>query len=185
MRAINWTEVAESNGGTMLDPGAYVCRIVDVHDVPDKEYLWIVYDVAEGPKAGIYAGMGRDDEWKHRFTRSYKETAEGMFKAFFTRIEESNRGFKWGGTDEREFIGKEVGLVFGEEYYTGSDGSDKKRTVVSRVIASQDVRNGNYKVPEPNDRREDKSFPFGQQKSGGAYSATGAKVDDYSDIPFM
>lgn len=191
MKPINWTEVQESTGSTMLEPGAYVCRITDVHDVPSKEYIEVVYDVIEGPKAGIYANMGPDDEWKHRFFQSYKDTAKGMFKAFYTRIQESNPGFMWNGTDERQFIGKEIGLLFRKEYYTGNDGADKERTVVDYAICSQDVRSGNFKVREPNDRRDDKSVPFGEARPyvapapmTGAYSPNGQTMD-YSDVPFM
>lgn len=158
MKKVNWTFIEESSANTILEPGGYVCRITGVQDVPDREYLWIEYDVAEGPKAGLYAGMGADDAWKHRFTRSYKQTAEGMFKAFLSRLEESNRGRfsieQWQATcDERAFIGLEVGLVFQKELYTNNQGEDKERTVVARVVASQDIRNGDFKVPEPNDRR--------------------------------
>lgn len=157
----NWAIIEESNPSTMLEPGGYVCRITGVQDVPEKEYLWIIYDVIEGEKAGIYGGMGADDEWKHRFTRSYKDSAAGMFKAFLNRLEESNkmgpRPFsveQWQVySDERQLVGLEIGLVFGKELYTTERGEDKERTVVSGVYASQDIRSGNYKVPEPKDRR--------------------------------
>lgn len=158
MKLKHWEMIEESKPSTQLDPGAYVCRIVDVNDVPEKEYLWIVYDVAEGQQSGCYANMGRDEAWKHRFTRSYKETAEGMFKAFLNRLEESNRGrfsvSAWSQTcDERQLVGLEVGLLFQKEQYTNDKGDDKERTVVVGVVASQDVRNGDYKLPEPKDRR--------------------------------
>lgn len=182
MKPINWTEVKESTGSTMLEPGAYVCRIVDVHDVPEKEYLWVVYDVAEGSQKGAYAGMGPDDEWKHRYAQSYKESARGMFKAFVNRVQESNPGFEWNGTDERQFVGKEVGLLFGKEYYDGNNGEEKERTVVVRAIASQDVRVGNFKVPAPKDRRADQSRPFGE---AGAKPSPAGGADAYAeDIPF-
>ena len=162
MQIKNWTIIEESNGGTILESGGYVCRITAVQDVPEKEYLWIVYDVAEGPKAGMYNGLGAAEDWKHRFTRSYKDTAEGMFKAFLNRLEESNnrgpRPFKvdqwqvYG--DERQFVGLEIGLVFGKELYTNDKGEDKDRTVVSYVCASQDIRNGDFNIPAIKDRRE-------------------------------
>ena len=162
MKIKNWSIIEESTPGTMLEPGGYVCRITDVEDVPGKEYLWVVYDVIEGPRAGVYAGMGRDESWKHRFTRSYKDSAEGMFKGFLNRLEESNRvgprAFKvadWERTgDERALIGLELGLVFGKEHYTNDRGEDKERTVVVEVKSSPDIRNGEFKVPEPRDRRE-------------------------------
>lgn len=162
MKVKNWNLIEESKTNTILEPGGYVCRITAVQDVPDREYLWIVYDVAEGPSAGIYSGLGISDDWKHRFTRSYKDTAEGMFKAFINRVQESNRGFVWNMQDEQQFVGKEIGLVFGKELYTNDKGEDKERTIVSYVCASQDIRNGDFKVPEVKDKRTNvSSAPVG------------------------
>lgn len=175
MKRINWELVEESKPSTMLPPGGYVCRITDVHDVPEKEYVWVVYDVIEGEHAGIYSGMGADEEWKHRFTRSYKDTARGMFKAFVSRVEESNRGFKWDGEHETQFVGKEIGLVFQTEQYTTDKGEDKERTVVVGVEAAQDVRNGDFYMPKPRDRRK-KVEPRDQ--------APEAVAGAYDDVPF-
>ena len=63
--------------------------------------------------------------------------------------------------------------------------------MVDYAICSQDVRSGNFKVREPNDRRDDKSVPFGEARPyvapapmTGAYSPNGQTMD-YSDVPFM
>ena len=173
MKLINWEEVEESKPTTMLEPGGYVCRITAVEDVPSKEYLWVVYDVIEGERAGVYAGLPKSDDWKHRFTRSYKDTARGMFKAFVNRVEESNPGFKWDGSDERQFVGKLVGLVFQKEQYTNDKGDDKERTVVVGVESADDIRNGGYYMPEPKDRRTK------------VETAAAAQSGPYDDIPFL
>ena len=173
MKLINWEEVEESKPSTMLEPGGYVCRITAVEDVPSKEYLWIVYDVIEGERAGVYAGLPKSDDWKHRFTRSYKDTARGMFKAFVNRVEESNPGFKWDGSDERQFVGKLVGLVFQKEQYTNDKGDDKERTVVVGVESADDIRKGGYYMPEPKDRRTK------------VETAAASQSGPYDDIPFL
>ena len=173
MKLINWEEVEESKPSTMLEPGGYVCRITAVEDVPSKEYLWVVYDVIEGERAGVYAGLPKSDDWKHRFTRSYKDTARGMFKAFVNRVEESNPGFKWDGSDERQFVGKIVGLVFQKEQYTNDKGDDKERTVVVGVESADDIRKGGYYMPEPKDRR------------AKVAAASASQSGPYDDIPFM
>lgn len=167
MKVKNWSIIEESTPSTMLEPGGYVCRITGVQDVPEKEYIWIIYDVIEGEKKGIYSDLGIADDWKHRFTRSYKDTAEGMFKAFLNRLEESNnygpRPFKvdqWQVySDERQLVGLEIGLVFGKELYTNDKGEDKERTVVSYVCASQDIRNGDFNIPKVKDKRENVAAP--------------------------
>lgn len=178
MKIKAWNLIEESTPSTMLEPGGYVCRITAVQDVPEKEYLWIIYDVAEGPQAGIYSGLGVGDDWKHRFTRSYKDTAEGMFKAFINRVQESNRGFVWDMQDEYQFVGKEIGLVFGKELYTNDKGEDKERTVVSYVVASQDIRNGDFNIPKVKDKREN---PVAAP-SAPAPAAGGSVYDE--DVPF-
>ena len=176
MKIMNWELIEESKGSsTILEPGGYVCRITAVQDVPEREYVWIIYDVAEGSQAGMYSGLGVADDWKHRFTRSYKDSAAGMFKAFLSRLEESNRGrfnvANWQiHSDERQFVGLEIGLVFGKELYTNDKGEDKERTVVSYVCASQDIRNGDFKVPAVKDKRT--TVP------------ASTSYDDFNDVPF-
>ena len=113
---------------------------------------------------------------------SNKDTAEGMFKGFLNRLEESNRGrfdvAKWQMyCDERQLVGLEVGLVFGKELYTSEKGEDKERTVVSYVCASQDIRNGDFKVPELKDRREKVSASTAAAPAAGSYY-------DNSPVPF-
>ena len=103
-----------------------------------------------------------------------------MFKAFLNRLEESNRGrfsvanWQARGCNEHELVGLEVGLVFGKELYTNDRGEDKERTVVSFVEAAQDIRNGDFRVPEPKDRRE--------SVAQAPAPATYAPADD--DLPF-
>lgn len=168
MKVKNWELIEESAVGEKLPAGGYVVRIVDVNDVPEKEYLWIVYDILESnvdgklstDHAGHYGDdFGKQNPWAHRFTRSYKDSAEGMFKAFLSRLEESNRGKfdakAWQGkSDEREFVGLELGVVLQTRYYTNEKGEDKEALEVRGVYASQDIRSGDFKVPAPNDKRE-------------------------------
>ena len=159
MKPKNWAGVEESTPFEKLPAGGYVIRIVGVEDVPAKEYLNIVYDVAEGEHAGFYSDdFGKRNPWAHRFVRSYKETAEGMFKAFLMRLEESNRNFSIANwqvhSDERAFIGLELGIVLQLEQYTNDKGEDKERLEVVGVYASQDIRNGDFKLPPVKDSRK-------------------------------
>ena len=176
MKVKNWVFTESRAGGnSMLPAGGYVCRIAGVEDVASREYVWVVYDVAEGEFAGRYANMGADEAWKHRFTRSYKDSAESMFEDFLSRLEESNRGrfsvAEWSarGCNPQAFVGLEIGLVFGVEQYTKNNGDDATRTVVSYVTAAQDIRNGDFKVPAPKDRREKvETAPTAAPSAGGS-----------------
>lgn len=158
MKIMNWIGVEESTPYQKLPAGGYVVTIVDVEDKEDREYLNIVYDVSEGPYTGFYADdFGTNNPWAHSFVRSYKDKALGMFKAFLARLEESNRQFsiaKWQVHSEpRQLIGLELGIVVQTELYTNGRGEDRERLNVVGVYASQDIRNGDYKLPEPKDAR--------------------------------
>ena len=179
MKKYNWIPVEESTPFTKLPAGGYVVRITDVEDMSGKEYLNIVYDIAEGEHAGFYSdSFGKLNPWAHRFVRSYKDTARGMFKQFLARLEDSNRGFsieQWQATsDERDLIGLELGIVLQKELYTNDKGEDKERLDMVGVYAAQDIRNGDYKMPEPKDNRRDVPAASSRQ--------TKSIYDD--DIPF-
>lgn len=182
MQIKNWALIEESNGGSKLPAGGYVCRITAVEDVPSKEYLNITYDIVEGQYAGHYSDdFAQKNPYIHQFVRSYKQSAEGMFKAFLSRLEESNNG-RGGGrafsianwqvhANEQEFVGLDIGLVMQYEKYTNGKGEDKERLNVERVYATQDIRNGDFKVPEPKDSRT-------------TVPAAASSYDSYGDVPF-
>lgn len=158
MKAMNWVEVDESTPFEKLPAGGYVVRITDVEDVSSREYLNIVYDVAEGPHQGFFSDdFSRANPWKHRFVRSYKQTAQGMFRAFLARLEDTNPGFEVAAwqvrSNEQQFVGLLVGVVVQYELYTNDSGDDKERLNVVGVYSADDIRAGNYKLPEVKDSR--------------------------------
>ncbi len=57
--------------------------------------------------------------------------------------------------------------------YTNNQGEDKERLNVVGVYAAQDIRNGDYKLPEPKDKRTQVGS-----------STTTAVADPYDDVPF-
>lgn len=175
MKKKNWSEVEEASGSSMLPAGGYVVRITDVEDFPEKEYLKFTFDVAEGE----YAGFFRNDDrpYVHQFVRSYTDKAEPFFKHFLVCLEESTRGkFKieeWEKTcDESRLVGLELGVVFQVEDYTNTKGEDRKRMNAEGFYAAQDIRNGDFTVPDPKDTRE------------GVPQASGAPADMFDDVPF-
>ena len=46
MKVKAWNLIEESAGGSKLPVGGYVIKILDVEDVPSREYLRITYDIA-------------------------------------------------------------------------------------------------------------------------------------------
>ena len=51
----NFNTVNASGSRERLKPGGYVVRITAVKDNAKKEYLEVLYDIAEGPAAGYYS----------------------------------------------------------------------------------------------------------------------------------
>lgn len=151
MKKVDLTNVQEAGEFPKLVAGGYVCRYTNVEDKPDKEYLYMEFDIAEGEFKDYYKQMNENLKfWGGRVFRSYKEAAKPMFKRMCSAVTKSNPGFLFDGNtnaDERTLIGKLVGIVLGEEEYTGNDGSLKTRLYVFAEKPVDDIRNGNYKVP--------------------------------------
>lgn len=136
-----------------LPAGGYIVKITAVKDEANKEYLALVYDIAEGEKKGFYADeWGQEHPYAHRLIASYKEKALGMFKGRLKAIDESN-GTNFAeraatGFDEQELVGKIVGMVIGYEEYETDRGDVRERSYVKAVCAADRIRRGEFKVPE-------------------------------------
>ena len=159
MRRIDLSNVQEAGERRQLPAGAYVCEIRNVTDYPEKEYLKIVYDIAEGEYRNYFAearSKNPDWEWYGAYTRSYKTTALPFFKRFCSAINKSNQGFVFDGgnanADERTLIGKRVGLVFQEEEYYSNSGDLRTRLIVARECDVAKV--AEQKVPKPKKLQE-------------------------------
>jgi hypothetical protein len=155
MKPINNYESVQASSGEFARPtaGGYICKIVDVEDVPMNaqgkgDYLRIEYDIADGELKGYYKEQFDrwGGNWNASFIRSYKEKALGMLKHFTNCIEQSNAGYEW-DWNEKGLIGKAVGLVLGEEEYRNSAGEIKIKLVVKDIKTVEDIKNGNFKIP--------------------------------------
>ena len=159
MKRIENYETVQASSGEFARPtaGGYICKIMDVEDVPlnSKEpnkgdYIRIEYDIADGEFKGYYKEQFDrwGGNWFASFIRSYKETAVGMFKHFTNCVEKSNAGYEW-DFNEKGLIGKVVGLVLGEEEYENKSGEIKTKLIVSQVKTVEEIKNGDFKVPAP------------------------------------
>lgn len=148
----NFKDVPISADRGRLPVGGYVLKITAVEDDPKKEYLRIVYDIAEGPEKDRYADdWGKANDFAHAFYRSYKDKARGMFKAFLVAIDDTNatRFEKEAekGLDEKKLIGKQFGAVIAEEQYETDRGDTKTRLYVHSVMSADRIRKGDFTVP--------------------------------------
>ena len=194
MKNMNWEGVEESTPVKRPEPGGYVVRITATEDKAAREYVNLVYDIAEGPYAGFYSDdFGRRNDWAHRFVRSYKDSCEGMFKAFLARLAESNPNFSVAAwqhrCDVRDFVGLTLGIVLQYEDYTNESGEDKERLQVVGVYSVDTIRSGDYKVPARKDSRKAHgaaAVADAFDPAGYAYAAPGEQVPAsvYDDLPF-
>ena len=149
-----YDKIQESGSFKKLPVGGYVVKILSAIDVPEKEYLRISFDIAEGPNKGFFAeeyknNTREDKKWPNAgtFVRSYKEKALPMMKGFTTAVEKSNKNYTW-NFDESTLKGKLVGLVIGEEEFVNSSGKMRTRTYVNAVRSVDVIREGKFEVPE-------------------------------------
>lgn len=175
MKNINWNNVPDPVEGR-LEPGGYVCKITMVKDVPEKEYLYLEYDIAEGACKDYWNELYKSKSfWGGKLYRSYKDSALSMFKGFLTAVKESNPGFVF-NNEEKRLEGKLVGLVLGEEEYRKNDGSDGTRLYVAAIRSVDKIRSGDFTVPPKKLLQAG-----GSGNNGGFYPISG---DDDSDVPF-
>ena len=189
----NEYENASATGGEYqrMTAGGYVCRIQAVRTkgtdyygkeidyVTEKQYVKLIWDVAEGDFAGKFSDdywTGEDKDWGHQVYMSWKNM--GALKNAITCLEDSNPGFDAMAAFEADkwelFIGKQIGLVLGEEEYLGNDGTVRTRFGFPRIKSVQDIRDGKYKVPPLKKLEGEQAAP----------STAGSSDDAYSDVPF-
>lgn len=151
MKAINLTNVQEAGENTQLPAGGYVCKITNVEDVVDKEYLLVEYDIAEGPFKDYYKKLEeRANFWGGTMYKSYKEKALPMLKRFCSAVTKSNGGYIFDAgaqnADEKTLKDKLIGLVLVEEEYLKNNGEIGSRLKVDYETEVEKIRKGDFKV---------------------------------------
>lgn len=153
MRSLNWNNIqATDDGGfAALPAGGYVVYIVDMVDKASKEYVDLIWDVAEGEHKGYYSDeWGKSHPYAHHVVLSYKDKALGMLKGRLEKIQKSNPGFDpfaaWDASRFDMFRNRVFGVNLQEEEYEKQDGSVGVRLNVCQVVDSQFVRDGKVKV---------------------------------------
>lgn len=155
MRKVNWASVTASTDGDFdkLPAGPYVAVITEATDNETKQYVEIVYDIAEGEHKGYYSDdWGKSHPYAHHIFMSYKDTALGMLKGRLEAIQASNPGFDafaaWDAGRLDMFRGRLVGINLQEEEYERTDGDTGVRLNVVQVVDAQRVRDGLVKTRE-------------------------------------
>lgn len=183
MRHITWKNVQATKDGEFkkLPAGPYVCRIVEMKDKEDKEYVECIYDIAEGKYVGFYSDdWGKQHPYAHHLFLSYKDSALGMLKGRLEAIQASNAGFDpfaaWDAGRLDMFEMMLIGLNLQEQEYINSNNEIRTRLECRQVVPVQDIRDGKVK-PLPLRTLD------GKEKAEGSEPAGQASGDDVV-VPF-
>lgn len=157
MLGINLSNVEANGSYQRPGGGAYVCQIVNISNNVAKKRIEIEFDIYEGDYAGYYkATKEQFGFWGGNYSAYYTDRAQGRFKAFIEAVIASNANTDglvigdYEDIDETKLVGKLIGLAMGEKEYLGNDGLTKRKldTYGANFYTVEDIRNGNYKIPE-------------------------------------
>lgn len=180
MKAYDQTryQTREDGESTRLPVGGYICKITGVTDLPEKEYLRIEFDIADGPHKGYFAeSYQRFGYWGGSTIRSYKETARSMFNGFVQAVENSNPGYKW-DWNEKGLVGKLIGVVIGEREYLNKANEIRIGIQAAQIRSIDIIREGKYKPTEL------RRLSAGDRAKAGAAASTGYTEVTDEDLPF-
>lgn len=104
-----------------LKPGRYVCEVEKIQENAEKQYVALVFDIADGKHKGYFA---RDPWFKHCIYLSYKTDWQmKKTKQFIDVINASNPGFNGhvAFCDDKAFlfIGKKLVITLTQQYING------------------------------------------------------------------
>jgi hypothetical protein len=158
-----------------------VCRITNVVDVPDKEYLIIDMDIAEGQFKEYFENryVRFGGNWGCKKYQSYKEKALPLFKGFTTSVEESNDRYIW-DFDETKLKGKMVGVIFGEEEYLTANDEIKIITKPQFFRSVKTIREGGFEIPTLKTLSSNTNAPQAASYEGTLNGVPQYKVPDNS-----
>lgn len=171
---VGYDLVNEAGELKRLPAGPQPCKIIEVVDVPEKEYLDVYFDIVKGEFEGYFAALQASTGKNYgRITRSYKSNALPFFKAFITAVEKSNAGYKW-DWNEKSLNGKFCVVNFREEEYV-VDGQVKVMAKAAEVRSAEAFNKGQIQIL-PMKKLE--STPVVEERNLGSI-----EVDD-DDLPF-
>lgn len=142
---VGWDLINEAGELERLPVGAYACKIIEVTEVKEKQYLDVYFDIAEGKFKGYFKTL-QDATGKNygHIIRSYKKDALPFFKGFITAVEKSNPNYKW-DWNEKGLNGKFCTVVFREEEYL-KDGAIEISVKPDEVRSLQALRENRIKI---------------------------------------
>lgn len=183
----NWNAIKESakKDRDYSDPtaGGYVCIIRKAVDVPEKEYIYVEVDIAEGEFKNYASDVAeRAGFWPLKFNKSYRDNKTyneaGLptsknplhwFAKFITAVEETNNGYIFKG-DAETLAKKGVGIVFQEAEYIKKNGEIGIKLEPFSFTTAAKIRAGEFKTPTtrkpPRDQGTPKLVDLSEEEAG-------------------
>lgn len=135
-----------------IDAGGYVMRIREAKIDLKYNRLQLFMDIAEGEKAGYFERLNaKAGFWAMVLNLYLDHDSAWKFARAIDAIKASNEGFTWnddGVNDEQTLVGKYIGVVTRKVEYMGNDGVVKKKLRAYSTLPVNDIREGNFKVPD-------------------------------------
>lgn len=159
---------AEQHGKQQTLPaGPYVVLIHKVkldHTGYGNQSIKVVYDIADGEFAEMYAGIIGDEtmDWRHEVEIDIEQNKGALLNVFIKAVMASNPGyvFDWGDPDNLDtLVGKIFGIVFQERLTTvkrgARKGQDSRYLDLWDMVPADAIRSGEVNfVPPVNDKRD-------------------------------
>lgn len=177
MKQLNLNEV-EVQENLNLEPGQYLCEIIRVEDVEDKEYLKISFDIIDGQYKNYFSKIATtQNKWPNSGTlyKSYKQTALAYFKRFIVAVEKSNADYTF-DFDEQKLVHKKFVGNFGIEEWKNDEGDIIESVKLDEARSVESWKQGKIKTPTPK-RYEEKEEEIQSQPAQTQYASD-------KDLPF-
>lgn len=188
----NWnnTDSLQEGEFVRLPAGGYVCVVLNASIEKSQQgnlQLILTLDIAEGDFVGTFKDSSRPPKYfKPLFIGKEKDKRiSPYFKGLIQNFITSNPTFKFNGGkfDERNLIGKRIGMIFRDEQrvWKGKIYTDAKPYVATIV---EKIRDGDFTVPPM--KTVDKPISTANQNSNYGFSDDEFTGDEIADekVPF-
>ena len=189
----NKLQDTEMNEFTPLPPGAYVCRIVSAEfkNIPGKGLMFTAnVDICEGEFAGYFSqNKMPSGDWNFNAQFSRYALRDGLgaqqpFRSFTKTLSRQNPQFQFNeneGNNPAQFTNLICGFTFAQREYRGKNDEIKLATTLKFPILADDVRKGNFKIPDIDRLPPEKRPSPTKQDEDDFFGGTDVKDDK---IPF-
>ena len=173
-----------------VPPDGYVMKVIRASIDEKYNRLQLDLDITEGNWKGHFTELSdRFNFWGMTYNLYFDRASAWKFAKAIDAFRASNTDFHWeddGENDEQKLVGKYVGIITREKEYIGNDGLKKTRLVAHSAIPVEDVRSGNFEIPEKItlDRSQNAPEPAGVVDTTMGTTMSQEFIASADDTPF-